>query len=163
MLDDPGSPSASPLHRTLADHVISDPANRPDKGRHEKHRLQRLSNKFGEHAVVGGKFLISPVLRPVKHRERNTSSNNVDATSPISVLGDIAPSDHGYHTSGTPRKVTKREKRERMARREASKRHDTASPQPHDSALHWRSVSRCSGSPVQYVRRFNPALSAFRI
>ena len=136
MLDDPGSPSASPLHRTLADHVISDPANRPDKGRHEKYRLQRLSNKFGEHAVVGGKFLISPVLRPVKHRERNKSSNNADATSPISALGDTAPSDHGYHTSSTPRKVTKREKRERMARREASKRHDTASPQPHDTALH---------------------------
>lgn len=136
MLDALGSPSTSPLHRTLADHVISDPANRPDKGRNEKYHLQRLSNKFGEHAVVGGKFLISPVLRPVKHRERNLSLNNVDATSPISALGDIVPSDHGYQTSGTPRKVTKREKRERMARREASKRHETASPQPHDPALH---------------------------
>lgn len=136
MLDDPGSPSASPLHRTLADHVISDPANRPDKGRNEKYHLQRLSNKFGEHAVVGGKFLVSPVLRPVKHREQNQSSNNVDNTSPISALGDIVPSDHGYQSSSTPRKVTKREKRERMARREASKRHETVSPQPPDSALH---------------------------
>lgn len=123
LLNDRPNPTTSPLHGTLVD---------PAMGRHEKYNLRRLRNEFGEHAVVGGKFVVSPVLRPIKHRERSAALNNLNnATSPISSLSDVAPSQNGSTASTPNRKVTKREKRERLARREAVKqRQETVSVQP---------------------------------
>lgn len=120
----------SPLHRTLADSSTLQslvPAQSPlnaslawypsNNGTNDNRR----SANIGDHTVVGGNFLVSPKLTPVKHSTRGSGAGNLGAPS--------APGPFPHS-----RKVTKREKRERQARREAMKRERSLdhSPQFHD-------------------------------
>lgn len=108
----------SPLNRTLADSAVpqGSPSARspldsslawmPSAGSSSS---EQTPANIGDHTVVGGNFLVSPMLMPVKHSGRNGSTANLGAPSAA------GPFPHS-------RKVTKREKREKKARREAMKR-----------------------------------------
>lgn len=118
----------SPLHLTLADPAISSGSTKPNINCDGPSSSSRKSVRVGEHAVVGGNFLVSPVLRPVKHRGHNTINPSGDeSTSPLAGLDSMVPSDASPSLESRGRKVTKREKRERLARREAVKRQQSGS------------------------------------
>ena len=73
--------------------------------------------------MVGGNFVVSPVLRPVKHRQQISDLNGINnLTSPLFAMGDAAPSDHSPLNNAHIRKVTKHEKRDRLARQEVIRR-----------------------------------------
>lgn len=113
----------SPLHLTLADPAFSTGSSKATPVSHGTNLSSRKSSRVGEHTVVGGNFLVSPVLRPVKHRGHKSISPGVDhTTSPLAGLDSMVPSDASPNLESRSRKVTKREKRERLARREAVKR-----------------------------------------
>lgn len=121
-LQNPRNP-VSPLHRTLADAAISDLTSKSEQSRKEKYRQHRLGRKLGEHAVIGGNFVVSPVLRPVKHRQQKSDLNGINSlTSPLLAIGDAAPSDHSPLNNAHIRKVAKHEKRDRLARQEVIRR-----------------------------------------
>ncbi|WFD33016.1 hypothetical protein MSPP1_004073 [Malassezia sp. CBS 17886] len=126
--------AASPLHRTLTDSATVGAPTAfgstlssllgPDAGGKGPRHVE-----VGDHTVVGGKFLVSPLLRPVKHAHvRSTATGSTGAPSAACAMPGVvcdAPAE-----GVSPRKVTKREKREKIARREALKRerHATLSP-----------------------------------
>ena len=121
-LQNPRNP-VSPLHRTLADAAMSDLTSKSEQSRKEKYRQHRLGRKLGEHAVIGGNFVVSPVLRPVKHRQQKSDLNGINSlTSPLLAIGDAAPSDHSPLNNAHIRKVAKHEKRDRLARQEVVRR-----------------------------------------
>ena len=88
-LNDPQN-MVSPLNRTLADSAVphGSPSARspldsslawmPTAG--ASNSEQKPAN-IGDHTVVGGNFLVSPMLMPVKHSGRNGSSANLGAPS----------------------------------------------------------------------------------
>jgi len=119
---------ASPLHLTLADPAISTGTTKSSAAHYGSNPTSKKSARVGEHAVVGGNFLVSPVLRPVKHRGHNALSPGADtSTSPLAGLDRIVLSDASPNLESRGRKVTKREKRERLARREAVKQQQSGS------------------------------------
>ena len=64
----------------------------------------------------------------MKHRGHNTINPSGDeSTSPLAGLDSMVPSDASPSLESRGRKVTKREKRERLARREAVKRQQSRS------------------------------------
>lgn len=111
--------SSSPLDRTLSDPAImSNSRTRRSSLPSSRSSLPRSSLKAGDHTVVGGTFLVSPVLRPVKHRGRSTPKSETEDASPLGMDCSMPPS-VSPNVEQRGRKVTKREKRERSARREA--------------------------------------------
>lgn len=134
---------ASPLHRTLADaSSLQDPTTTQSplqaslawapasEGR--ANATSRWMDQAGDHTVVGGHFLVSPKLTPVKHSSRGPNAGNLGAPS--------APGPFPHS-----RKVTKREKRERQARREAMKR------DRRQSRSHSREDNDSRHSPLSYT------------
>ena len=67
-------------------------------------------SKVGDHTVVGDRFLVSPVLRPVRHRNAITP-NSLGAPSAPAPLPSLDSDE------ASRRKVTRREKREKLARK----------------------------------------------
>lgn len=133
----------SPLHRTLADaSSLQDPTTTQSplhaslawaptsEGR--THPSSRWMDQAGDHTVVGGHFLVSPKLTPVKHSSRGPNAGNLGAPS---APGPLPHS----------RKVTKREKRERQARREAMKRDRLL------SRSHSHEANDSPNSPLSYT------------
>ncbi|WFC98771.1 hypothetical protein MYAM1_001503 [Malassezia yamatoensis] len=126
--------AASPLHRTLADLSMfqghsnkRSPLRRDwawqnadddaDSASGAEHR------NFNDHTVVGGDFVVSPTLTPIKHSSKIPRGNDSSGT-------------YALNSMRNPRKVTKREKRERQAKREALRktpgsRHDRLRPEHH--------------------------------
>lgn len=112
----------SPLNRTLADPAVPQSSAgvqspldsslsslRSAYGAHNATTMPRRAENVGDHTVVEGNFLVSPMLMPVKHSGKNSEAKYLGAPS----SSDAFPQS---------RKVTKREKRERKAKREALKK-----------------------------------------
>lgn len=90
-LQDPRDLS-SPLDRTLSDLVAPTRGSQVRKRSPKDSLSGRGSGKLGDHAVVGGNFLVSPVLRPVKHRRHSISDLKIDSPGSLGVDSSIPPS-----------------------------------------------------------------------
>ncbi|WFD42859.1 hypothetical protein MPSI1_001509 [Malassezia psittaci] len=126
--------AASPLHRTLADLSMfqghsnkRSPLRRDWAWQYADDDAESASGPehghFNDHTVVGGDFVVSPTLTPIKHSSKTSR-------------GDDSNDVYGLNPVMNRRKVTKREKRERQAKREALRkttgsRHARLRPENH--------------------------------
>jgi len=102
-----GALSGSPLDRTLVDPTMPPPLAPASNSRLPDTNSR---SKVGDHTVVGDRFLVSPVLRPVRHRNAITP-NSLGAPSAPAPLPSLDSDE------ASRRKVTRREKREKLARK----------------------------------------------
>ena len=105
--------AASPLHRTLSvPPVMKSPQALLETTLTAPNELRKGNAAVGDHRVDGDRFLVSPMLMPVKNSGKSVSPHDMGTPS-LTAISDPNSRKH---------RMTRREKRERLRRNEEQRK-----------------------------------------